>query len=98
MSKFKKQYVIPIRTTEDKQRVRDWVGTHSGMSILKADWVYAQSNISVITYDIYVLGITNPKTEMLFILSFPEAIEKNQFDDEHKSNWGDEWTVTVSND
>lgn len=95
MSKPKKQYVVPIHTPEDKQRVRDWVGTHSGMSILKTDEVFYTEGVSLTFYDIYVLGITNPKTEMLFVLSFPEATKKAQFDDELKKAWEENFSTIV---
>lgn len=95
MSKFKKEYVIPIKTDEAKQKIRDWVGTHNGMSILRSDWVYDLEGISVESHDTYVLSITNPKTEMLFILSFPEAIEKEQFLRESAQDWDDNWTTII---
>jgi len=95
MSKFKKQYVFPLKTTEDKQKIRDWVGTHNGMSILKTEWVFDQEGISITSYDIYVLGITNPKTEMLFLLSFPEAMEKKQFEAERHEAWEGNWSTVI---
>lgn len=95
MSKPKKQYVVPFHTPEDRQRIRDWVGTHNGMSILKTDEVFDSEGISVIFYDAYVLGITNRKTEMLFVLSFPEAIEKDKFDVERKKFWEDNCSVAA---
>ncbi len=93
MSKFKKQYVFPIKSDECKQKIRDWVGTHNGMSILRTEEVFGLEGISTIFYDIYVLGITNPKTEMLFLLSFPEAIEKEQFEADRQKDWEDNWTT-----
>lgn len=86
-SKPKKQYVFPLKSPEDKQKIRDWVGTHNGMSILKSEEGCVQEGDGVNLYDIYVLGITNPKTEMLFILSFPEAIEKERFDAKCEQVW-----------
>ena len=94
MAKPKKQYVVPLRSPEEKRKIRDWVGTHNGMSILKTDWVVDQEGFTITSFDIYVLGITNPKTEMLFLLSFPEAMEKEQFED-GQQDWEDHWTVTI---
>lgn len=93
MSKHKKQYVIPLRSPEEKQKIRDWVGTHNGMSILKTEEVF-DLGFSTTFYDVYFLGITNPKTEMLFVLSFPEAIEKEQFESERRQDWEDNRTTT----
>lgn len=93
MSKFKKEYVFPIRSEEDRQKIRDWVGTHNGMSILKSDWCYTPAGISVECIDTYILGITNPKTEMLFLLKFPEVVDKDELDHNANMEWG--WTVTA---
>ena len=95
MSKHQKQYVIPIRLPEDKQKIRNWVGAHNGMSILKTDWVFDTENFSITSYETYVLGITNPKTEMLYLLSFPEAIEKGEFEAVQQEAWVDNWTFIV---
>jgi len=92
-AKHKKQYIVPIKTDEAKQKIRDWVGTHNGMSILRSDWVYDLGGVSVEYCDTYILGITNSKTEMLFLLSFPEAVEKEQFLSEAAEDWKNNWTA-----
>ncbi len=87
MSKPKKNYVMPFVTPEDKQKIRDWVGMHNGMSILRTGWRYCVEGISVNSIDYYMLSITNPKTEMLFILSFPEALEEDEFNKKVEDDW-----------
>lgn len=97
MSKPKKEYVVLLKDDEYKQMIRDWIGTHNGMSILKSDWCYVEKGASVDSYDTYIIGITNPKTEMLFVLTFPEAIKKDKMrgDASNLSHW---WTISVSNE
>ena len=75
MSKAKKTYVFPILNEDARTKIRNWIGTHNGMSIAKSD-IYWGHEDSIVTIDVYVLNISNPKTEMLFVLSFPEAIEE----------------------
>ncbi len=81
MTKFSKQYVYFIRNKEDKRRIRKWVGSHNGMSILYSDWLYRINGISIGEDEAYILEIKNKKTELLFKLTFSNAIEKNEFFD-----------------
>lgn len=90
MSRPKKEYIYPLIDGDDKQKIRNWIGTHNGISILRSDWCYFPDGVSLDSYETYILGITNPKTELLFTLTFPMAIEKKKYEDNRDKNW--DWT------
>ena len=73
MPKTGKQYIVPFRTDEDRVELRKWMGQHNGMSIMKSDWGYHDDMNWHDVFDAYVIKITNPKTELLFVLAFPDA-------------------------
>lgn len=81
MTKFSKQYIYFIKNKEDKRRIRRWIGSHNGMSILYSDWLYRINGISIDSDEAYILEIKNKKTELLFKLTFSNVIEKDKFFD-----------------
>ena len=94
MSKPKKEYIYLIANSDDKQKIRNWIGTHNGISILRSDWCYVPDGASLNSHDIYILGITNPKTELLFTLTFPTAMDKKKYELERDKNC--DWMVHVA--
>ena len=75
MAKFSKQYVYILRNGADKTDIRKWIGKHNGVSIAKSDWVHENDDSSN-RYgweDCYILTIKNEKTELLYVLSFPNS-------------------------
>jgi len=77
MSRTKKVYAFPIKDDAAREKIRKWVGQHNGMSILRSDYCWIGEPVGH-SVDTYILAITNPNTEMLFVLSFPKAVEESQ--------------------
>ena len=73
MASNNKEYLVPIPSAEIKTEMRKWMGRHNGMSILRSDWYYTDDNRRHWLDDCYIIKITNPKTELLFCLSYPDA-------------------------
>ena len=80
------EYVIPFKNDEAKDKFRKWMGKHNGMSMLHADWVYTDEGGFHSGYDAYKVKVTNPKTVLLLVLTFPEAMSEEQVA-ENKPDW-----------
>jgi len=68
-----KEYLMPLQNDEAKKKFRQWMGAHNGMSIMKSEWVWCDNDRRHFIDDAYIIKITNPRTELLFCLAFPEA-------------------------
>jgi len=76
------EYVIPFKDDEAKDKFRKWMGKNRGVSILHADWVYTGTG-----HEAYKVKITNPKTILLLLLTFPEAMTTEQADENRVAQW-----------
>lgn len=80
--------MFPFRDEEAKTEIRKWMGEHNGISILKTDWCWNDSDRWHSMYDTYLLKITNPRTEMLFLLAFPQAKDITELNcNESDNDW-----------
>ena len=89
LAKFNKQYVYPFLNDDEKDKIRKWIGKHNGVSIARTDWMYLPQENSMSWTDCYILNIKNEKTELLYVLSFPDSPTLEARGDLHRWEWAD---------
>ena len=82
MASTGEEYVIPFKNDEAKNKFRKWMGKNRGVTILHADWVYTDTG-----NEAYKIKITNPKTVLLLLLTFPEAMTTEKADENRHADW-----------
>lgn len=87
-------YVVPFKNDEAKKKFRQWMGKNRGVSIMHTEWMFTDDGWSHAGCDGYKIKITNPKTVLLLLLTFPEAMNEEQVA-ENKPDFGNSpilWT------
>lgn len=87
MTSTAEEYIVPFKNDEAKAKFRKWIGKNRGVSILHADWLYSDEGSFHTGCEAYKIKITNPKTVLLLLLTFPNTVTNEEAAKQNRFIW-----------